>query len=337
MILNPKTLLRTLWSRMGILRERYSGKFYTNHTRPIKEKDITFFSQEGSRAISIAVVIQGPLLKTHDFTLETVRLYKKIFPKAMIIVSTWEDEHQPYVDKIEKEGVYVIRNKKPISPGIVHINYQLTSTAAGIKKARTLGAAYVLKTRTDQRMYSVNALRYFDAISQSFPLTIPTAQKNRLVAVSMNTFLYRPYSVSDMIMYGSIGDMERYWCIPLSEEKNMLPVVHSMVQWSRANHAEALLCCTFLKSLGHEPRFTLKDSWEVYRDHFCIIDKESIDLYWYKYDKDKEYRRVKYDQAYTDQEVTFREWLLLLRDFPITVPESIINQKIGEPIKKSAV
>lgn len=279
-----------------------------------------------------AIVIQGPIVATHNFSLETIRLYKKNFPGTLIILSTWEGEDHVQIRNIKEEGVCVLENKKPQNPGITNVNFQIHSTAEGIKKAKELGAKHILKTRTDQRIYSPLALQYFDAVLKSFPLNDSSVQRERLVAVSMNTFKYRPYSVSDMTMYGATEDMERYWCIPFSEEKNTLPPIHSMVEWAQAKHAEVYFASQFLESLGYTPLFTLADSWAMYRDRFCVIDKESIDLFWYKYDKEKEYRKIRYDGAYNDQELSFRDWLILYSNPEIFVPEYIIHQQFGKSL-----
>ena len=42
--------------------------------------------------ISYAIVMQGPIRTEENFTLTTVNYYKRTFPQARIIVSTWDDE-----------------------------------------------------------------------------------------------------------------------------------------------------------------------------------------------------------------------------------------------------
>jgi hypothetical protein len=64
-----------------------------------------------------------------------------------------------------------------------------------------------------------------------------------------------------------------------------------------------------LKKLGKVPNFSLTNSWEVYADHFCIIDKETLDLYWPKY-TNLEYRWLRYE-PFNLEELTFREWFNL--------------------------
>lgn len=311
--------------------EKVTGNFLTIHNRPIFAKEVKTFSENVS-SDATAIVMQGRIVETHNFTLETIFLYKKLFPKTHIILSTWELPGSDCIERIKKAGATVLLNEELAFPGVSHINYQILSTSAGIKKARELDAIHVLKTRTDQRIYNPNTLAYFDTAMEVFPLQIEGHQKKRLIVINMNTFKYRPYSVSDMLMYGTIDDMEKYWCIPFSERKNDVGPGHSIIEWVKDRQAEVYLSTQFLESIGHTPLYTLTDSWRAYRDHFCILDKEVIDIYWYKYEKHKEYRRLRYDAIYNDQELNFGDWLMLYNRVPMEVPEDIINQQFGKPI-----
>ena len=69
----------------------------------------------------------------------------------------------------------------------------------------------------------------------------------------------------------------------------------------------------FLKKIGRFVRWTLEDSLAAYAEHFCIIDKDDIDLFWPKYEAHKEHRMLAYDAVRNTQELTFRDWLLLYR------------------------
>ena len=53
----------------------------------------------------LAIVLQGIVAIQDDCTLETVRLYKKIFPSAIIILSTWDFTSDEPVAKIQRGRV----------------------------------------------------------------------------------------------------------------------------------------------------------------------------------------------------------------------------------------
>lgn len=165
----------------------------------------------------MAVVLQGPLVRDNNFTLETVKLYKKIFPQTFIIVSTWEDEKIEDVALLKKEGAGVILNRKPSYPAPYNLNRQITSAQSGIQRAQEMGAEYVIKSRTDHRVYAPNTKKFLINLIHTFPLTHNyPLQKQRLATTCYGgTFKYRLYNVSDIFMFGCIEDMLLYWSPPL--------------------------------------------------------------------------------------------------------------------------
>ena len=60
-----------------------------------------------------AIIIQGPIENEDEFTLETVKIYKKIFPNTKIILSTWNTEKQSIIDKFKRENIEIILNEIP--------------------------------------------------------------------------------------------------------------------------------------------------------------------------------------------------------------------------------
>ena len=53
---------------------------------------------------SFAIVLQGPICEEHQFTIETVEYYNKIYHNAIIIISTWEDESPEYIEALKEKG-----------------------------------------------------------------------------------------------------------------------------------------------------------------------------------------------------------------------------------------
>jgi hypothetical protein len=220
------------------------------------------------------------------------------------------------MELLDSLDVIVIYNVKPVYHGESNINLQIVSSSRGIIKAKELGAQYVIKTRTDQRMYSPNVDQFLFNIIELFPLHpgIPI-QKKRIIGISMNTFQFRMYGLSDMLMYGHIDDMLLFWNISLdtrkfnSNDKNLAN--SSLRNFAHWRICEVFLTTEFLNKVGQKLQWTLKDSWEMFANHFCIIDKESLDLYWGKYDF-LEYRWTRYGNAINIySEFTFKEWLNL--------------------------
>jgi hypothetical protein len=281
--------------------ERPWPYFFTFHLRPKRAKRIGIAFDELKDYPKMAIVVQGPIIYDQDFTFETLKLYKKYFPQTVIILSTWDYERKDCVDKIDNEGVKIILNKVPVIKGVGNINFQIVSSVSGIKKARELGAEYILKTRTDQRIYNPNSLEFLVNAIEKFLPSGGLRQNRRIIGVSLNSFKYRMYGLSDMNLFGNIEDMLKYWNVELDDNgKGFVDL--------KIGVSELYLSTKFLKGIGREIKWTLEDSWQAFADNFCVVDASSLDLYWYKYSRMKEYKYLKYAEMKNDQEISFLEW-----------------------------
>lgn len=321
------------------LKEQREGVFYTVHSREKYAKNFGLWSDKLKNESKTAIVIQGPIIKKSDFTLETIRIYKKLFRDKIIILSTWEDGDTKEIKKIKQEGVEVILNKKPNFFGQQNINLQIISSFSGIQKAKKMGAEYAIKTRTDQRIYAPNSFNFLENILKTFPLDEKTIQKERIVGVSLNTFKYRPYSLSDMTIYGYVDDLLLYWSPKLDNRifPNNLSNV-TMGEFTDARICEIYLVTEFIKKIGHTPKMTITDSWEVFAKYFCVVDQISLDLYWYKYSRHAEHRRFEYKHILSSRPMTFSEWLNIYTDKKnkFYIPEKILHEPFDFILENTA-
>lgn len=278
--------------------ERRMKKFITIHQRPAYASDIITQADCVTPYPKTAIVIQGPIVYDNDFTRQTVLLYKKRFPHDIIILSTWEDEDRAYLSSISGENVEIIFNKKPITAGVTNINFQITSTTAGIALARRHNALYIVKTRTDQRIYNAYALSLLYNLVRSFPLSPLAPNRGRLVVSSMSKKPpFALYHFSDMFMYAAREDMERYWNI---EQREYLP--------SECKTAENYLVTAFLQNTGETLQWTPHDAIRIFATYTIVVDLCSLDWYWHKYERYVEYKNMKYDTRQIST-VSFSEWL----------------------------
>jgi hypothetical protein len=270
------------------------GNYYVSIKRLPKLKGNEEFkiSREYYTGEGIAIVMQGPLLD--DFTINTVCFYRRIFPGAEIIVSTWDDSPLKYVNALKKAGAIVIISHLPENMGCSHINAQLGSTRPGIKKALEDGADYVLKVRTDWRIYYPGALGYLRALSEG--LTNDNSGKMVVIDNSNNrTFELPPFFVSDFLYFGRSEDMKILSEIPDSDipykdaqdyaEKNGLNYYPSFEEQCKHNlPPEYYIFTNYLKKKGECGPF---NDWEYYRKcakkYFVSISQYDIDAYWPKY------------------------------------------------------
>ena len=280
---------------------------------------------------SFAIVMQGPVVEDSNFTVETLKIYRRNFPQSILILSTWDITDDVW-KTLEQINVHIIKNEKSENFGISNVNLQIVTSRAGLLAAQELGAEYVLKTRTDQRIYHPSLDAYLFSLMEAFPLSdkIPK-QRNRLIGISLNTFKYRMYGVSDMFLFGHIKDMVFYWAIPLDERRDTQAerqkAGRTWRQFAMWRVCEVYFCTEYIKKLGCKLSYSLADSYRVFADHFLIIDQDAIRLYWHKYTLNAD--RYSALGSYSP-EMSFNDWLILYSSTErVTVDEAILDQPIS--------
>jgi hypothetical protein len=308
-------------------------EFITYHYRPKMATSVSTQSDATQASKSMAIVMQGPIVHKDDFTLGTVKIYQRHFVGSRIILSTWETESPSVIRRFEDLGITVILNKKPAYAGISNINLQIHSSRNGMRRAKEIGVEYALKTRSDQRMYAPNVADFLYNVTETFPITGNwPKQRKRIVGCSLNTFKYRMYGLSDMLIYGHIDDMLLYWNIELDErtfdEEQQRQAIVSLRSYARWRVCEVYLATEFLGRVERELKWTLRDSWSAFADHFCVIDKEQLDLFWPKYNH-SEYRWLRYNKDTHVRELSFRDWLGVYVGLEAQeIPENILETKL---------
>jgi hypothetical protein len=298
-----------------------SKDHYTYRARPKAASGVGLWSDPETAVDGFAVMMQGPVCEQDQFTLETLRIYRKLMPTAKLIVSTWEDTPASMLAPIRKEGVDVVLSRKPQYPGILNINMQLESAKAGINHAIAGGAKWVVKTRTDQRMLAPNLPAYLVALARTFPVKGDWPQRHRIFGLGMGTLKYGLYHLTDQTVFGWAEDMLQYWSPPYREDQprpewptdpaQRFATVAVGELYPEAA-PETYFAAQYLTRIGRTLDWTIADSWAAFRDHFGVADLASTDFYWIKnqastfLEDDRRYASI--DNRLT---LDFKEWLLL--------------------------
>lgn len=314
-------LLKNTFARTLYFYENRKRQFITFEKRPMFAEDYTVTSNTYISFPPCAIVIQGPLQHDHEFTFETAKLYKKIFPSANIIVSTWIGEDEAVLERLRDISVVVVTSVPPQKRGVYNVNLQLLSAAKGVEEAQRSGAHYVLKHRSDQRIYSRVILEMMINLLIVFPPSKRSHQTKRIIFGNGGPSL-RPYWMSE-ILFGAIEDIVEYYSAEPSGEKKdyycILPELH--------------LPSEFLKKKGWKLDWTVEQGMDVYRECFIPLDWTMLDLYWHKYWRYESNQQRRYSQNIpSDVLVTFGEWLALYTGYQIRIPSPL--QRYVFEIKK---
>lgn len=281
---------------MGGITRAYSNHFSNyalsrilpKFTETKREDEILHLNSQSD----VAIVLQGLVLVKDDFTLNSVRLYKELYPNVKIIVSTWDYTDSEVVKQLELEGCEIILNKSFTPSGFGNVNYQICTSLAGIKRAKEIGAKYVIKSRTDQRIYKKTALSYLKSILATYQVDDEThkiGQHGRIVALAGSMLL--PLYFTDFFFFGYTEDMEALFDIPY-EPRNIpgsqkfygekYGGVFTADKFYIDIPAEVYIISQYLKKYM-DIEYTVKFYWEIIKRYFITIDYEDIGLMWPKY------------------------------------------------------
>tara|TARA_B110000879_G_scaffold176482_1_gene230437 strand:+ start:199 stop:1179 length:981 start_codon:yes stop_codon:yes gene_type:complete len=307
-------LIKLLFNSLKII-EKFSSKYFLSVIKREKYSDhINAHPDVVSFNDKVSIVMQGPIIEKQEFTLETIKLYRKRYPNVKLILSTWDNYDKSLISKFTEIGVEVILNSMPDYFGISNVNLQIKSTKVGIFRAKELGFEYCLKTRTDQRIYKHDFILFFMSILSSFKLEHKYL-KERLITMSMNTFKYRLYGVTDMLMFGNIDDMVLYWDVKFDNRKiNEVDVGISALDFSKARLCEVYFSTEFFKKIKFKTDFTIKNYWKSMTNFFFVVDALSIDIFWFKYVRYNERRRYQNEKRKLDEEFYFSDWMNCYND-----------------------
>ncbi len=270
-----------------------NNEFCAYDLRPKYAEDFVNIPIDNEKLPLYAVVIQGPICKEEQFTLETIKFYRKIFRYGIIIVSTWENEDKKILKKMESEGAVIVTSKAPSVTGIQNVNFQFVSSYAGIEKANQMGCKYVLKTRSDQRIYRNNSFEMLYSLVKSFPCT-KNIQKERIICFGDRaSSLLWSMDCSDFILFGHIQDMLDFYNVPLDTRFKTRDEVFGK-DWGGAEltrkliakrelRAENFIVSRYLKHKGYNLDYSIHEYWEIIQDLFICISELDLNLYWCKY------------------------------------------------------
>ncbi|WP_269622119.1 hypothetical protein [Prochlorococcus marinus] len=280
----------------------------------------------------VAILMRGPIVEEDDFTINTLKYYRSIYPEAPIYLSTWDHCLQNNLQSLKKININIISSqyRKP-STGFGNMNLQIIGNKNGMVNIIKHNIKYTLTTRTDQRFYSYNVLKYLKEIHALFDdysndNNEKDLQIKRLIGLSFNTFLYRIYGLSDMFLFGLSNDVHNYWDSDYDKRifKEMDLEIQTQKEWSEQRIYECYFMTEFLKRNGHQITWRLDDYWKILRERFIIIDSSALDFFWPKYSHLEE-RWKNYNKNILFKEITNSDWLLL-KNFKLELDEEITKR-----------
>jgi hypothetical protein len=151
---------------------------------------------------------------------------------------------------------------------------------------------------------------------ECFRLGTGGRQKKRILASSFKTHKYLPFSISAMFMFGHIDDLLMYWDdVPDTRKPPDVKIESETVRARIETLPGCYFATQYLKKIGVSFRpDSIQDYWKIIAEHFCLIDWETLDVYWYNPPLSRnhaiEHRTAQYVYA-RSRPITFQDWLIL--------------------------
>jgi len=304
--------LKIVLRERGFLISCLIDNYFSYSLKPKNSSDFNLVTTSKYKKNKYAIILQGPIGGESDFLYETVKIYKKIFPNCKIILSTWNNESPNIIEKLKKEDIEILLNKMPENNGNGNLNLQLKSTYEGIKLSKTFESDFVLKTRTDCRIMKPNTLDYLKSLMDNFPVKENSIVNGRLIANSIATCKYRIYGLTDICVFGTIKDVERFFFYENEEDmikKYKFPD-NKLINETHIK-AEILLTARYLIKIGHELQWTLEDWWLALKKYFCVVSSSEIDFFWKKYEWQYEQKLSRSYSEKSNRLIEHSDWLSL--------------------------
>ena len=276
------------------------GKFFWNYKLYLKYPS-DFLNSNSNSSDDIVIVIQGPIMDS--FTYETVKYYNKVFNEAVIVLSTWKLDSE-IKNKFDKLKVEVLENEFPSKKGPYNINLQIISSSNGIDYSERFNRKYIIKSRTDQRVYDPNTLKYLKNLMKVFP----SNYSSRLIGCSLDSILSRKFHLSDHFMFGDIKSMKNYWSPKIDNRE--IPSYN--IEDNNQHEFGLGGSYFFTQYIKNHLGLSINSNYEqILAENFLIVNKNDIGLYWNKYN-------LKFDKYVSNSIINERDfafWLNLYNKY----------------------
>ena len=262
--------------------------------RPKKSEQVFACEEATEPQCKTAIILQGPLVQEEKFTLETIKIYNKIYPGCVIIVSTWNDENATYIDQIKSEtSCEIVLSTRPKHSGILNLNFQVASTLAGLYCAKRMGIKYAFKTRTDFRFIKYGLIDFLYNLLQMYPISIDYQKYRIVLGGDCLCSMFRAFWVADKYNFGYIDDMIQYWNYDMDNVSiNRQKIENELFQNERISwreRTEKKLCAepniirNYLSRFGEENDCSVKTYWNALERQFIMMSETESGAYWVKY------------------------------------------------------
>jgi hypothetical protein len=238
---------------------------------------------------NVGIVYQGPVMHEDNFTLESIKILRYVYPEIKIVLSTWENELTDY-EKAEFNKVYChIIESKQMPPELTgegrkigHMNNQILSSQKGIEYLKGQDIEYVMKVRSDIRIYKFDFVPYLLNLLREYRADNSSIH-SRVINVAFSNSLYHvPFHMTDFIWFGQVDDMNAMYQIRFRDENDLNYIREKVKDVSFIKRHERLM----KKAVNDKSFYGISreiESRYPFESKFLVLAHEEVNLVYHFY------------------------------------------------------
>lgn len=232
-------------------------------------------------ANNTGIVVQG--LFEDDLTIPLIRRFRELYPKTKLVLSTWDTTSEAALEYVRQFVDEIVLLPDLENPGHHNRNRQSFTTQEGLKVIKALGCTHALKVRSDVLICEDAFLKPLSDLWARYPVGSSTSAKGRIIVPESYSRLAMPLHPSDMIMFGHVDDLLKFWDTGNNSTKKDLPFTETIWDYCIGGAVpEVEFTMKYCMALDGEIPEDYQASLEWLCDHFLFIDDEALDVFWPK-------------------------------------------------------
>jgi len=237
------------------------------------------------------IVFQGnmPTKQASYYLQDSLKLIRLEYPDILIVISSYYGKNESELRKIcTRYSCELVLSEDPGSvepPFSPNIARQILTSFAGLQYLYNSGKIKAIKIRIDQRIANPDSLVFVEKV-----LTIIDNSQlfiaEPILVTSMNSYISIPGFASDMMQFGYLGSMLKYWAP--TEVQNFEDTTNNIFSISSDEiqklklHPEVWLSLRYLRNFTQEFMSTELLSDKVWGTLIGVVDCETIGQQWSK-------------------------------------------------------
>ena len=239
------------------------------------------------RNSDFGITVHGKIVDNNFLHTSLIRL-RKLCPDSPIVLSTYRNDlTQETRELCGSQGIVVVECPELDElPPPFHANLARSVASAfyGISEVQKMGATWAMKLRVDQEITQIKGVKFVEGLLQGNILS--GANSNRVIGTSYNSFKNLPLFLSDMLHFGDIQTLLKYW--DLLEPGDFEILTQSIYSGAdglllRLNiHPEVWLSSRYMRTMGQSLHDSEDANLRFWNEYAGVVDAVSLGQNWVK-------------------------------------------------------